>query len=136
MLAFTQHGLEISPSCSFPSSAACPVGRMVLTKIPIMPLGESRPPTMLKPRLFFPGPFSKTSVWKIPLADDDAIPPLLLALAALLFRGKVQNCDDSSVGNGSLDSRGFSGSFRLKYQFQTPFKYQVDWGLLRYHQYF
>ena len=31
---------------------------MVLTKIPMIPLGESLPPTMLKPRLFFPGPFS------------------------------------------------------------------------------
>ena len=51
------------PSWSLPSSAAWPVGKMVLTKMPILPFGESRPPTMENPRLFFPGPFSNTTVW-------------------------------------------------------------------------
>lgn len=52
---------------SLPSSAACPVGRMVFTNIPMIPFGESLPPTMLKPRLFLPAPFSNTIVWNIPL---------------------------------------------------------------------
>lgn len=38
------------PSLSLPSSAADPFGKMVLTKIPICPRMQSRPPAMLKPR--------------------------------------------------------------------------------------
>lgn len=44
------------PASKFPSSAACPLAKIVLTKIPIFPLGESRPPTMLKPSDFIPTP--------------------------------------------------------------------------------
>ena len=62
------------PSCSFPSSsAACPEGRTVLTKIPIIPLGESRPPTIENPRLFLPGPFSKVTVWKVAWLDEELV---------------------------------------------------------------
>ena len=50
------------PSNNLPFSAACPVGRMVFTNIPIIPFGESRPPTILNPKLFLPCPFSKTTV--------------------------------------------------------------------------
>lgn len=44
------------------SSAAWPFGKMVLTKMPMLPLGESRPPTMEKPRDLRPRPFSNTTV--------------------------------------------------------------------------
>lgn len=57
------------PSLSVPSSTACPVGNMVLTKIPMLPLGESRPPTIENPSPFLPWPFSKTTVWKERLRD-------------------------------------------------------------------
>ena len=33
---------------SVPRSRACPTGKMVLTKMPMLPLGESMPPTTLK----------------------------------------------------------------------------------------
>ena len=36
------------PSLSVPRSRACPTGKMVLTKMPMLPLGESMPPTTLK----------------------------------------------------------------------------------------
>lgn len=42
------------PSLSLPSSAADPFGKMVLTKIPICPRMQSRPPAMLKPRPYTP----------------------------------------------------------------------------------
>ena len=41
---------SLLPSLSLPSSAADPFGKMVLTKIPICPRMQSRPPAMLKPR--------------------------------------------------------------------------------------
>ena len=50
------------PSLSVPKSSACPTGKMVLTKIPMLPLGESMPPTTLNPSPFFPGPFSNSTV--------------------------------------------------------------------------
>ncbi len=53
------------PSLIVPWSAAWPLGKIVLTKIPIFPLGESRPPTTLNPRPFFPGPFSNATVWRV-----------------------------------------------------------------------
>ncbi len=41
----------------------------------MLPFGESRPPTTLKPRPFFPGPFSKATVWRVhccsELSDPD-----------------------------------------------------------------
>ena len=51
--------LHHSPSLRLPVSAACPRGKIVLTKMPILPFGESIPPTTLKPRPFLPPPFSK-----------------------------------------------------------------------------
>lgn len=51
------------PAWSVPSSAACPEGKTVFTKIPMFPLGESRPPTMLKPKDFIPGPLKKAIVF-------------------------------------------------------------------------
>ena len=61
--------------------------------MPMIPLGESLPPTMLKPRLFLPGPFSNTMVWKVPLpiaafTTDDAA--LRSAPAPALFLGFLQ----------------------------------------------
>ena len=44
------------------ASIACPTGKTVFTKIPIEPLGESIPPTTLKPNPFLPGPFSNSVV--------------------------------------------------------------------------
>ena len=44
------------PSLRSGRSAAWPSGNIVLTKIPMLPLGESIPPTTLKPSPFFPGP--------------------------------------------------------------------------------
>lgn len=38
------------PSFSLPSAAAAPLGKMVLTNIPILPRAESCPPTILNPR--------------------------------------------------------------------------------------
>jgi len=49
------------PSLRVPSSAACPLGKMDLTKMPMLPRGESLPPTTLNPRPFLPTPFSKTT---------------------------------------------------------------------------
>lgn len=65
------------PSCKDPENAAWPWGNTVLTKMPIDPRGESVPPTILKPKERWPGPFSKTTVriWK---------------LTSRLWRGKVQ----------------------------------------------
>ena len=57
------------PACKVPSSAACPVGNTVLTKMPIFPLGESRPPTILKPRDFMPGPLKKVTILGVPLRE-------------------------------------------------------------------
>ena len=80
---------KYKPSWSLPSSAAWPVGKMVLTKMPILPFGESRPPTMENPRLFFPGPFSNTTVWnelgRVLFTKWWPLLPLFL------FRGNVQN---------------------------------------------
>ena len=90
------------PSWSLPLSAAWPVGKIVLTKMPMLPLGESLPPTIEKPKLFLPGPFSKMIVW-----NDAGTPWLMLVLTNWLleilfefgaeelffwgFLGKVQN---------------------------------------------
>jgi hypothetical protein len=52
------------PALRRPSSAACPPGRMLFTKMLSAPRGESRPPTIVKPRPFFPLPFSNMIVWK------------------------------------------------------------------------
>lgn len=57
------------PSLSVPSSAAWPLGKIVFTKIPMFPFGESLPPTMENPSPFLPWPFSKTTVWKERLRD-------------------------------------------------------------------
>ena len=57
----TIHKVLRSPSLSLPSWLAWPVGRMVLTKMPMLPFAESRPPTIEKPRDFFPWPFSNTT---------------------------------------------------------------------------
>ena len=53
----------LSPSWRVPSSAACPFGKIDLTKMPMSPRGESLPPTTLKPRPFLPLPFSNTRFW-------------------------------------------------------------------------
>ena len=53
---------DILPSLSTPLSAAWPTGKMVLTKMPMLPLGESIPPTTLNPSPFLPGPFSNMTV--------------------------------------------------------------------------
>ena len=50
------------PSRRSGRSAAWPSGKMVLTKMPMLPRGESIPPTTLKPRPFFPGPFSNSTL--------------------------------------------------------------------------
>lgn len=66
VISFKRHHLlfriAFSPARSVPSSAACPEGKTVFTKIPIIPLGESLPPTMLNPRDFIPGPLKKSTV--------------------------------------------------------------------------
>jgi hypothetical protein len=51
------------PALRRPSSAACPPGRMLFTKMLRAPRGESRPPTIVKPSPFFPLPFSNMTVW-------------------------------------------------------------------------
>ncbi len=48
------------PSFSLPSAAAAPLGKIVLTNIPILPRAESCPPTMLKLR---PYTFKDATVW-------------------------------------------------------------------------
>ncbi len=48
------------PSFSLPSAAAAPLGKIVLTNIPILPRAESCPPTMLKLR---PYTFKDTTIW-------------------------------------------------------------------------
>ena len=54
------------PSLSPGFSAAWPSGNIVLTKIPMEPLGESIPPTTLKPSPFLtPGPFSNSTLWTV-----------------------------------------------------------------------
>ena len=53
------------PSLRLPSSAACPEWNTVFTKIPILPFGESRPPTTLNPRDFLPGP-----LWNVTVKRD------------------------------------------------------------------
>jgi hypothetical protein len=45
---------------------------MVLTKMPMLPLGESLPPTTLKPSPFRPGPFSNATVCSVNSDDDDS----------------------------------------------------------------
>lgn len=60
---FRQSGGVVSirmhlPATRFPSSAACPFAKTVFTKMPMLPRGEPRPPTILKPSTFFPDPFS------------------------------------------------------------------------------
>ena len=57
--------LASSPSLRDPVSAAWPTGNIVLTKMPMLPLGESIPPTTLKPRPFLPPPFSKYTEWRV-----------------------------------------------------------------------
>ena len=54
--------LFVLPSLTVPWSAACPLANIVLTNMPICPLGESRPPTTENPSPFFPGPFSNVTV--------------------------------------------------------------------------
>ena len=51
----------ILPSIKDPR--AWPVGIIVLTYIPIFPFGLSFPPTMEKPKLFWPGPFLNFTLW-------------------------------------------------------------------------
>lgn len=58
----TKSDVRYSPFLSLFSSAACPLGKIVLTKMPMLPLGESRPPTMENPRDFLPRPFSNATV--------------------------------------------------------------------------
>lgn len=52
---------QYSSGCVLPSlsadSAAWPLLKIVLTKMPMSPRGESRPPTMLNPRPFPPADF-------------------------------------------------------------------------------
>ena len=43
---------------------------MVLTKIPMLPFGESLPPTTLNPSPFLPGPFSKVTVWTVHCCNE------------------------------------------------------------------
>lgn len=47
---------KCSPAKRFPLSAACPLTKIVLTKIPMLPFGESFPPTIEKPNDFIPAP--------------------------------------------------------------------------------
>ena len=50
-----------SPALSWPLSMACPLGMMLLMKIPRAPRGLSAPPTMVNPRDFLPGPLAKAT---------------------------------------------------------------------------
>ena len=75
---------EASPS--FRTPRAWPFGKIVLTYIPMLPLGESFPPTMENPRLFCPGPFSNFTAWMEYWVD-----------AWCGFLGKVENREPSSV---------------------------------------
>lgn len=73
-----------SPSRRVPSSAAWPDSKMVLTKMPMLPLGESWPPTMLKPSDLWPAPFWKMTVNR--LMDRD-----------LGLRGRVPNAPNTAA---------------------------------------
>ena len=53
------------PSRRFCSSAAWPEGKIDLTKMPMLPLGLSLPPTTLKPRPLLPGPLVKVALWMV-----------------------------------------------------------------------
>lgn len=53
------------PSFKSCDSAAWPVGKIVFTKIPMLPFGESMPPTILKPKDLKPGP-----LWKMIVVND------------------------------------------------------------------
>ena len=78
--------------------------------MPIEPLGESRPPTILKPRLFLPGPFSNIIVRKeggncpVMVAEwfcwpDWNIIAELEFPRFLLFRGSVQKSVEMGLEN-------------------------------------
>jgi hypothetical protein len=41
--------------------------------MPMLPRGESMPPTTLKPSPFFPGPFSNSTLWTLWGAGEGAI---------------------------------------------------------------
>jgi len=57
MIKFKLHRLgffNFVPSFNDLCSMACPTGKIVFMKIPILPLGESIPPTTLNPSPFLP----------------------------------------------------------------------------------
>lgn len=70
------------PSLRLPSSAACPEWNTVFTKIPMLPFGESRPPTTLNPRDFLPGPLWNVTVKR----DSDRDFGLLGSVPAVAWR--------------------------------------------------
>lgn len=100
---------------SNPCSAACPVAKIVLTKMPISPRGESRPPTMLNPSDFFPMPLLKqTENWFVvivcPKSDIDSPRPdastlLMIAFASCCLDPCSQPLWDTSP-NG-FETKGF-----------------------------
>lgn len=91
-LAFLTDKNPNIPAFNRPSSAACPFASIVLTKIPKAPFGESRPPTIVNPKDFFPGPFSSITVWKVQIVERG-------------LRGRVQKFVVSAWGlEGNGDS--------------------------------
>ena len=82
------------PSLSLPSSAACPLGKIVFTNIPMLPFGESLPPTTEKPRLFLPRPFSKMTVLTLSarLRGRLSVAPPLKLLRPLPLRDLCHRC--------------------------------------------
>ena len=82
---------------------AWPLGKMVLTKMPMLPFGESLPPTTLKPRPFLPGPFSNAMVCRLYwCADADRAgravppPPVRLPPVAMPAAQDLVDCTSSS----------------------------------------
>ena len=136
------HGLShlnyiYKPSWSLPFSAAWPVGKIVLTKMPILPLGESLPPTIEKPKLFLPGPFSKMTVW------NDAGTPWLMSP---IYFGSVHGLSHFRVqifwkGHKNMTKLfwrfrqilvAFSEYFKFKFYLRTFMESSILGGLTRW----
>uniref|UniRef100_A0A8W7PDS8 Uncharacterized protein n=1 Tax=Anopheles coluzzii TaxID=1518534 RepID=A0A8W7PDS8_ANOCL len=99
---------------------------MLLMKIPSAPRGLSRPPTIVKPSDFLPGPFSNATVWNEQRADD------------LGLRGSVQKLlavDLSSSSelvpllvSASSEVEACSSSFSSSHRFMVLRAVVTGWG--------
>lgn len=105
------------PSTSDPFSAACPLVNTVLTKMPISPLGESDPPTMLKPSDLCPAPLWNVTDARVALitaAESSVLPAStrLMTDAAASRRPGGDCCRRPRHAAGSGCRRG-CGSHRV-----------------------